>query len=392
VAPTQADWTAAIAPIRSIEATDTDFSDLAPLGESIGDARVVQIDAPGFAEQGASMLAAARLVRYLHAEHDFDMVLFEMGIFEAVRTQGRLRDDVPINAAADAWFRVFRDSDDALATLNVVRDSYSTKRPIEIAGTLSQYHFVGKDRYPEHLEAFFDRVDPSILSPDLRDRLQSQWREPRRLSRAGHDAISGAQELSLDLIDLFDASLPALRREYDGRRLELERRMLVNMHQFTQLERIRRDSTPNDDGAAAVAFRTMAGAENLNWFVNERFAGRKVILWGGFDISRLATTEEVYTLGVTFFSGEIGVVGRTPARAVPMGADSVEDSLRSAGHEFSFLPVSGLSDLDRETLGLLASRMESLDSASIHTPPVRWMEKVDGLLYIESMRPSAPVE
>ena len=64
------------APIRSIDIGDDDFSDLVPLGEAIGNARIVMLGETNHCE-GNSFMAKARLVRYLHEQKGFDVLVLE---------------------------------------------------------------------------------------------------------------------------------------------------------------------------------------------------------------------------------------------------------------------------------------------------------------------------
>ncbi|HEU4549948.1 MAG TPA: hypothetical protein VFS01_09635, partial [Rhizomicrobium sp.] len=75
-------WLAAhAAPVRSLDFADEDFSDLAPLGAAIGRARLVQLGEPSHGA-GTCFAAKARIVRYLHQRHGFDVLIWESGLYD----------------------------------------------------------------------------------------------------------------------------------------------------------------------------------------------------------------------------------------------------------------------------------------------------------------------
>ena len=64
--------------VRSVDPSDTDFSDLMPLKKAIGNAQVVML-AEGTHFDGTTDLARARLIKFLHEKMGFDVIAFESG-------------------------------------------------------------------------------------------------------------------------------------------------------------------------------------------------------------------------------------------------------------------------------------------------------------------------
>ena len=62
-------------PIRSVDPSDTDFSDLAPLKSAIGDSRIVMLGEQTHGD-GTTFLAKTRLIQFLHQEMGFDVIAF----------------------------------------------------------------------------------------------------------------------------------------------------------------------------------------------------------------------------------------------------------------------------------------------------------------------------
>ena len=98
--PEQVRWVAGHSlAVRSIDPADEDFSDLMPLVQVIGKARVVQLGEATHGD-GSTFLAKGRLVRFLHQVMGFDVLAWESGIFDVRRVDTALRAGVPTPEAA----------------------------------------------------------------------------------------------------------------------------------------------------------------------------------------------------------------------------------------------------------------------------------------------------
>src|ERR1041385_1753084 len=89
-------------PIRSIDPrpADDDFADLQFLRAAIGDSRVVQLGEQSHGD-GAVFLAKDRLIKFLHREMGFDVLVWESGMFDCREADRSLRK--PENDPEVAW-------------------------------------------------------------------------------------------------------------------------------------------------------------------------------------------------------------------------------------------------------------------------------------------------
>lgn len=73
---------AQVRPVRTIDFNDDDnVSDLEPLANAIGGARVVQLGEPSHGA-GSSFAAKARIVKFLHKRLGFDVLIWESGLYD----------------------------------------------------------------------------------------------------------------------------------------------------------------------------------------------------------------------------------------------------------------------------------------------------------------------
>ena len=94
--------------VRSIDAADDDFSDLMPLTDSIGAARLVQIGEASHSA-GTDFATKVRLIKFLHEKMGFDVLVWESGMYDCREMDTALRSDMPIVDAARLG--VFRNLD-----------------------------------------------------------------------------------------------------------------------------------------------------------------------------------------------------------------------------------------------------------------------------------------
>jgi erythromycin esterase-like protein len=89
-----------VVPLRSLSAGDDDFSDLEPLAEAIGAARIVQLGEQSHGA-GASFEARVRLIKFLHQRMGFDVVIWESGLYEMRDVDAALRAGADVSVAAE---------------------------------------------------------------------------------------------------------------------------------------------------------------------------------------------------------------------------------------------------------------------------------------------------
>lgn len=120
--------------IRSASPKDTDYSDLDPVGESIGNARIVLLGEPSHGDGGAIQMKT-RLVRYLHEKKGFDVVLFEADLYSIAFELATLKDTSKISTSAkENIYTCWSESKVSQELWSYYKQSLTSSTPLEIGG------------------------------------------------------------------------------------------------------------------------------------------------------------------------------------------------------------------------------------------------------------------
>lgn len=263
-------------PLRSIDPADEDFSDLKPLVKAIGNARVVQLGEATHGD-GATFLAKGRLIRFLHQVMDFDVLAWESGIVDVRRVDTALRAGLPsAEAAQQGLYRGWKVRE-VYQTLDYVRASQSTDRPILTVGFDCRVAVaaVRAEHYPKQVFAFFDKLDPALINVKEREEftIMSVGLVPAEYyAKPGLRAYN--RELPRRLIDTIDRRRAELEVLHTPREVDYLRQTLVSfLHMDTALG-------PGDAKVFSSGFsRDAAMAANLLWWLSGPLKDRKVIVW-----------------------------------------------------------------------------------------------------------------
>jgi len=394
--------------VRSIEPADEDFSDLMPLAAAIGNARVVQLGEATHGD-GSAFLAKARLIRFLHQVMGFDALAWEAGFFDCRDMAAALRGGGPLQeAAALCLYGIWRQSAQVQPTLAYLRATQATGRPMEVVGFDCRVSTESgrKERFPAFVSAFFDRLDPALLSAPERADLaamsaglvpKDHWDRPgeRHHNRA----------LPKRLIATIDARREELARFAGPREIDFARQSLVSL-----LAMDRALPADVEAGNADGYSRDTAMAENLLWWLNGPLRERKVIVWAhNFHVFtdafsprgpapgrphagstgrflEQALGEALYTIGFSAHSGVYRYAdaaldeGPVEIEAAP---GALEDLLHRTGKPYLFVDFRALPAEHWLRAPLAAG-------FNFHEPIERdWPRLLDAAFFIDRMEPSA---
>jgi erythromycin esterase-like protein len=288
------------------------------------------------------------------------------------------------------------------------RSAALTSRPLEMIGVDHQFSGAGPSRLVPALIEFFDKADTTILP----ERFRSTWRSDVRAvfsADAKPADIRGVADKWRALMPVFDGARSTLEHAHGSANVALMRRSLdAALTSFEGLARMR------ESGGKFVTadnnFRDQWMGETLAWLANERYKGRRIIVWAaafhalrepsaitlgpGADFSyegivtmgqvaRAVLGDAVYTIAFTSAEGTAGRVSSDQLTPLsPLDRGSLDDMLTATGRRFLFLNLRGLKDAHWLRSPITAN---PLGNSPVTTD---WTRQFDALVFIRTMFPS----
>jgi erythromycin esterase len=389
-------------PLASIDPAAEDFADLGPLREAIGDARIVLLGEQSHGD-GAAFLAKTRLIRFLHREMGFDVLAFESGLYDCrVAWERFVAGDAPLEAARQGVFGIWTQSEQVRPLFEHLAASAKSDRPLELCGFDCQFTAnASNERLLPDLEAAvaplsrkekaaWDDAKPAVeeaLAGEDRLKPPARAKGARALREIAAALAKGAGG---------DAERAWLARLFTSVAAQVE----VNgeSHQ-------RRGPTKPSD----VNRRDAAMAENLVWLAEERYAGRRILVWAAtFHIAREVEGLKpldgramydgtvpmgrivaerfgsgAYVVGFTASEGSRGVPWAAPSHLPAAPEGSFEALCAAAGLENAFVDLRG-----RGEEGAWLARPLVMRPLGYAPMTADWTKALDAVVYTRVMTPS----
>ncbi|HEX5872098.1 MAG TPA: erythromycin esterase family protein [Longimicrobium sp.] len=405
VPSTPAEWLEQNAhPISSISPADRDFRDLRPLRQAIGDARVVMLGEQSHGD-GATFLAKARLIAFLHEEMGFDVLVWESGMYDVERVWAQIAagEDV-ITASRRGIFGIWTGSEQVLATLDYVASRTRAARPLEMAGFDMQ---LTTDGPHDSLGINLGRLAREIGSPVADDPAwPAAMATLRGLATGAHwvnKPDSAAQRSVLELLGRLRGDAAAA----GGRRGAWWEKVLESTAEYARVVWAE-PPFPAPATAEGGNAREDQMAKNLVWLANEHYRGRKIIVWAaslhiaravdglvtpggragggngwvpmGEQVHRVLG-DQMYAVGFTAARGSFGR-GASVTPVTRMMEGSLEAHLEATGMPYAFIDLRSpgpggdwLKDVYAMPFGYGWMRGD-------------WTRVLDGMVYTRDMTPS----
>lgn len=395
--------------VRSIDPADEDFADLEPLGEAIGDARVVLLGEASHGE-GATSLAKGRLLRFLHQRKGFDVLALEAGFHDCAKAgwalaAGQADGDMIARGVPD-WTRV----EQFQPVIDYVRASQGSARPIALVGMSWYVH--GDSALFDDAIAFFEEADAALPTPPQRQALArfQQFLGNLTSHRRPKAEVKPPGLVHLEaMIDMLGRDPEGkFRRAHERREIGFMRLSLENLKSFLQFWHKPLTRGGVDDNPLGVI-----EGRNVVFFAREYFPKRKIIVWAHnghiargtsrideleskFKFSEgIATGERihdalgdaVYSIMFTSHGGRSNGWWNEPRDVPTPPAGSLEDLLHRAGLTRAFV------DLRHLPANHWLRNPQVAQPVSYTPMRADWTQVYDALFFIDTMTPnSSPAE
>lgn len=393
----------AVHPLATPDINVGELEDLAPLAAAIGDARVVALGEPTHGD-GTGFLLKGRVVRYLHEQLGFNVLLFESGLWDMERVNQTLARGEPVDSALPRGLLSFwRMSREVRPTFSYIAATHESEIPLRVGGFDDQLTATDREAWMDEVTEALDRIGGPSVETRI-DRLRSGFAYWSSGGRSVDSLDAWIATLRGAVSDI-DRGRAVLELELDADRIEVLRRSLddriVQVGMYADFFRSSGDFVPQTNNP-----RDRRMADNILWQVRDRFPGERVILWlasshatpaldeltvpgGEADARGMVTTgrflrhalgDDYYVIGLSAVGGFHGTYLSPDSTEIPQPtAGSLEAIFAATGYDFGFIDLRSAPDaaVPRITRVMGMSDREG-----------DWQRAIDGALLIRTMAPS----
>lgn len=384
--------------------TLTSFLDRDAIRRAIGKSRVVTLGELTHGD-AQSFKVKVDLTRFLHREMGFDVLIWESGLYDCEEMNKEIGGTRSIyEVARMGVFSHWSRGAESFPIFDYARETHRTKRPLQMAGfDLQPSGRASDSQFAEMTDVWFkDR-------PELTD-------EDRAAVRATFKAVTDAsspadsQQAMVKVYEtskLFLAAIAKNPKAYEGPEWRFRRQVLKSAEAYAPMLQ---SFLKGNDFFTGYNLRERVNADNLIYLVNERYRGKKVVVWAhnshlfrgvpavaaGVNVSpgtnqtesmgRLVSKrlgKQVYSMGVVARSGSWAWLGNPPIRFAPVAVDSLENRLARFGLQEGFIDLRGLP-AGHEFRKPWAATINQQQPLAMK---IKWPEAFDGLIYIDKMTP-----
>ena len=395
-------------PVRTVDAADSDFTDLDPIADAIGSARVVQLGEPSHGA-GTAFSAKARLVKFLHQRLGFDLLIWESGLYDVSLAQAGMRGtDDAITAARRGVFSLWTEAAEARPVFELVKASQATPRPIEMAGFDMQVTANGStERCGLELKAFATALRHTATQKQAGGLAAAAVDARRRCFTTRFASVADFEALTVatsDLRKLIRSQARHFEAVWGADYTAFLDRIVGNI-QADAAQRFEAARSPKTTPERENR-RDALNAENIRWLLEERHPRRKAIIWAHNvhvmkawyssdfrDVHLRPRTHDMkptgvflsewlgrqsYTMGMTTYEGSEGMAVGGPVTPIPPSQEgTLEAQLHSLGFPYAFLNLRTLRKP-------ATARLPKFETVYVDDPS----RVFDGILFIDRMSPA----
>ena len=395
--------------LHSIDPINEDFSDLAALKKILKNVNLVLLGEESHGD-GTTFLAKSRLIKFLHQEMGFNVLVFESGIYDCYNAWQLFTEGTDIHTAfrRGVW-GMWSESQQVQSLIDYIGQTYATGEPLEFAG-LDNFFIPDSIRAEVLVNELRQIVDSINLFGHKDERITSfinavqhfvHYRDT--FEKLNEVQVENFVSTAIELASSVESSnvLKSRDQAFWARVLE---NLALDM-QWSGLD------FQNPDWAL-VERRDRQIAHNLLSLMQDQYPDQKFIVWAASmhnarnlnqievqdsalhalyqhksvmgDVLWDELHEEMYSLAFTAFEGEFGVwAAAEPTKLEVASSNSLEDLLVRAGHN------NAIVDFRKPKAGgkWLKEKLKSRPLG--YTEMIaNWNLVFDGMLFTRVMTPS----
>lgn len=257
--------------ISSINPNDTIFSDLTFLQKCIGNAEIVMLGEQNHYLDGSTFNAKARLIKFLHQRMDFDVIIYEAGLYDTYLASLDFALQRDIHSFSKGLWSFWVDNEECQQTLNYIYQSREN-HPIEFAGCDIQFSGkISSHTRDSLLSGFFERKNISRLDYPIFYSIMSRLSE--------YNNGFGDESMTLERKDSLLVELSSLIKNLEGH-INFSWTDSVYLHYIQGIKNLfyyswKMKYLSNE----RFAFRDSLMASNIIWLRENKFCKNKIIVW-----------------------------------------------------------------------------------------------------------------
>lgn len=387
------------------------------LKEEIGDKRIVAIGEQ-MHEDGATFALRAKMIEYLISEMDFDVILFEAGMFDLYAANSSTQTSKNIDSLKNGLYGFWKNADQHVELFAFLQEKFDSGSEITFGGfdcKLTSGYGRSNNNYTRLLSKHITRIDKDFADlPTFKDYLQFWMNIEADMNKGGLGSIAfkmDAEEKST--LMRYSQSV----QEWLITQNELEWAQMVKTVDESVL-------LYSDFRLLKVLFnkewvlslnnrRDELMAENLSYLLSTKYAGKKVILFGatyhfarniqtispskvkGIALDKSVTAggliypeiqKDMYTIGFTAYEGTYGYIkkGKKANKVKESSERSLSHQLANQNYEAAFVSLENITT--NHPFWQNNAVIRFLDYQTDTSSP-DWSAVMDAVVFIKTMTP-----